>query len=305
MKIAICISGFLRTWDINRVIFEKYVLGESNEHEFDIFIHTYKQNYYEYSSKKDDVIYTEDEIINKFAGLPVKKIVIEDREIVDPQNIENSKRFIEGKYQYDTPIPESSDTNSKTTKLGLRLYDQLRKVNLCNELRKDYEKENSIQYDCVMRTRFDVLYYHLIDWNRCIDGKVHIDIGSTGGQPPDMVHIGTPYVVDICAGRFKYLDKFLLPTESDLKESVSVYIPSCQCHQTIPLCVLHSHNSLGHVIPHFGLEYSEYKIFCRVTRNERYVWIPYQGHVLIENDPQATDLIKTHFSQYKHLTYIM
>ena len=59
----------------------------------DIFIHTYKQNYYEYSSVKKDIIYTEDEIKSMFDLINVKDIVIEDRDVIKEKIEQESKKY--------------------------------------------------------------------------------------------------------------------------------------------------------------------------------------------------------------------
>ena len=61
MKIAICISGFLRTWEYTKKSFiEQLLQDESNEYHH--FIHTYNQNLYEATAEKQDIFLSENEI---------------------------------------------------------------------------------------------------------------------------------------------------------------------------------------------------------------------------------------------------
>ena len=46
IKVAVCISGFLRTWEQTRKSFENVFKNV----DIDIYAQVYKQNYYEYSS---------------------------------------------------------------------------------------------------------------------------------------------------------------------------------------------------------------------------------------------------------------
>ena len=91
MRISICIPGFLRTWEYGKASFLKNLV---KEHDCDLFVHTYKQNYFEYSAGKQDVVYTEEQILENFKDLNLRKIVIEDRsDIVNilEKNLKNIK----------------------------------------------------------------------------------------------------------------------------------------------------------------------------------------------------------------------
>jgi len=52
MKVAICIAGFIRTWEHTKRTFLEQMKGS----EIDVFVHTYKQNYYEFTAGKKDFI---------------------------------------------------------------------------------------------------------------------------------------------------------------------------------------------------------------------------------------------------------
>lgn len=62
MRIAICLSGFIRTWE-----FTKWSLLNilCRDIEYDIFVHTYKQNYFEYSAGQQNVIYIQKTRLSK------------------------------------------------------------------------------------------------------------------------------------------------------------------------------------------------------------------------------------------------
>jgi hypothetical protein len=209
MKIAICISGFLRTWEYSKLSFLKHLV---QNHDCDLFVHTYKQNYFEYSSEVQNVIYDEEIIVKMFDGFNLKKIVIEDRnEIID--NIISSSLKYEQLSNYSYKIKESSDINSNKISLGARIYDQLRKIYLSNELRKEYERKNNLNYDLYVKTRFDVLYIDKIDWSNFTEKNlVYIGNSGTGGFPDDLVGIGKEEPMNSYMDRFLNLDKMCFST---------------------------------------------------------------------------------------------
>ena len=77
MKIAICISGFIRTWENTKDSFIHTLCKDVTP---DVFVHTYNQNYFECSAGKEDIIYSDDDIRDMFTDCNVKEIVIENRE---------------------------------------------------------------------------------------------------------------------------------------------------------------------------------------------------------------------------------
>src|SRR3990167_6917008 len=162
MRIAICISGFIRTWEHTKKSFMEQIY-KNNSITIDVFIHTYKQNYYEFTAGKKDVTLTEDDFKKLFEGINVKYLIIEDRDKVLPEVIRQAEKY-KHVSNYGLPQKESSDPNSKEIPIGVRTYDHLRKIHLCNESRKEYEKKNNIKYDLVVKTRFDVVYFNPVKW---------------------------------------------------------------------------------------------------------------------------------------------
>ena len=209
MKIAICLSGFIRTWEYGKISFIKNLVQNLD---CDVFIHTYKQNYFEYSAMKKDVIYSEDEIIKMFEGINVKSIVIEDRDITKKE-IEISTKKYENVTLYKNQIKESSEETDNFVNLGIRIYDQLRKIHLCNELRKDYQLKNNVKYDLIVKSRFDVLYLDKINWDMNVEDNIaYVGEGGCGGFPDDLVGIGKETPMNAYMDRFLNLDKMCFST---------------------------------------------------------------------------------------------
>lgn len=204
MKVAICISGFLRIWKHTRRSFIDMLTYDLCD--CDIFIHTYNKNLYECTAGLNNEYLSDEEIHELFKGLNVKALVIEDRDKMFPIMSEESKDLKELFENYVVQQRESSDPDSKTVDIGVRTYDHLRKIYLCNELRRDYEKKTGIVYDIVVKTRFDILYLTRPKWENFMDGRMHCGYGATWGYPEDTFCATTPGVMDnTYACRFKNL----------------------------------------------------------------------------------------------------
>lgn len=207
MKVAICISGFVRTWKHTRRSFEEQLIKGVD---YDLFLHIYRQNLHEFTAEEQDVVMTDKEIEELFSGLNVKSLIVEDRDELLPEITRQAEKY-KHISNYHLPQKESSDTNSKEIPIGVRTYDHLRKIHACNESRKKYEKENNMKYDLVVKTRFDLVYFNSPTWEICKDGRVHFGFGATFGWPDDTFCICTPDVMDRAyANRVTLFDEMFL-----------------------------------------------------------------------------------------------
>jgi hypothetical protein len=224
-NIAICISGFLRSWQYTSKSFREILCADKNCN-FDIFVHTYKQNYFEFSSQKSDEVLSDDDIIKMFNNINVKVFIIEDRNVTLPE-VKKSTDYLMNKYkcskQYHnvTQVPESSDNKTDITTLSYRIYDQLRKVQACNKLRKQYQDANNIKYDFVVKTRFDVVYLTKPIWSNILDNHLYIGDGAfLEGTIDDIIAIGKSNVINIYSSR---LNEFINGTYLTLCPHNSIY----------------------------------------------------------------------------------
>jgi hypothetical protein len=210
MRIAICISGFLRIWKHTKRSFIEMLLYDSTI-EVDLFIHTYHQNLYESTSGLKDEYLTVAEIQKLFEGLTVRKLVVEDRSITLKAVLEESADIAKMASNYNLQQPESGDPSTLKTPIGARIYDHLRKIHLCNLLRQEYERETGTVYDLVVKTRFDLLYLSHPSWRLFLDNRFHFGYGATWGWPEDTFCVTTPLLMDaIYACRFLYLREMIL-----------------------------------------------------------------------------------------------
>jgi len=264
MKIAICISGFLRTWELSKTSLLKNLI---QDHDYDLFIHTYNQNYFEYSSGLVDQFYSEEEIYNMFTDFNLKKLVIEDRDKIIG-NIEDESYKYKDVPNFFIKIKESSDNSSKTLNLGIRIYDQLRKYYLVNKIRKEYQIENNIDYDFYVKTRFDILYLDKINWSNFTDENiVYNGIGGTAGFPDDLIGIGKELPINSYMDRFINLDKmcFSQVHRNDIKH-INWY--PWHGDRVFPIKEFCAHDTLLRNIIYSGFDIRQGGFNNRVIRNE-------------------------------------
>jgi hypothetical protein len=214
MKIAICISGFIRTWEFTKNSF-KYLLCKDKTHEIDIFVNTYNQNYFEHSAGLEDVFYTSEEIHKMFEGFNVKNIVIENRNDIHADIVKENAKFMSC-VNNQNEIKESSDVNAKSYNTGVRILDQIRKVERCFDLKREYEKKNNFKYDLAVKTRFDILYKTSPVWEYIKEGTLYTETDTTGGYPHDCVTFGKNSDMDKYSLRYSSINELIFTHNSDI-----------------------------------------------------------------------------------------
>lgn len=250
MNIAICISGFLRTWEYSKPSFENIFCKDIKP---DLYLHVYKQNLFEWSAGEEDTVYDEKYIRSLFSGLNVIDIVIEDlnetRTIVEKESI---------KYKhipnFSTKINESSDKKTKEIELGKRIYDQFRVIYISNQLRNKSGKK----YDLIVKTRYDILYHTQPNWSEMVDNKLHTETGACGGYPHDVILCGTPYVMDKIMNRYVLLDLLFSGSST---------------------CTFCAHGTIKHLLDYFKIEIGNYICKASVIRAKNRIHIPGLGTV--------------------------
>lgn len=171
MKTAIILVGNVRTWDICKESFIE-TFCDLNA---DIFITTYDIKYsYTYGAHLlgEDLLLTENEIRQSISDLNVKSLLVENTEYVNNLvNIEQPKWH----------QPNLPDVWFKSS------YSQYRKIKTGIDLMIEYENNNKIKYDCIIKTRFDVTY-NPIDF---VDLENNIIVGNCTTPPTDCIIIST------------------------------------------------------------------------------------------------------------------
>lgn len=119
MKIAICISGLMRTFEETFPSFQKHFLKMNGN--VDIFIHTWNTN-----TINVEKLYH-----------PVKMKI--ENDIVFPVH----------------PLMHTKNIHNKRNPQNI--LSMYYKIDKCNQLKCEYEIENNFKYDCVVRFRSDIL----------------------------------------------------------------------------------------------------------------------------------------------------
>ena len=135
-KIAMCISGYLRTFEECYPTIYKNILQDND---IDIFIHTYDK-LGNSSGWRHPIDLKDDINMNFLENIPNIKILA-------VQKWDNIKYQFEKFRKYQSHI-----TNINV--IGCIFY----KIYMCNQLRKEYEQNNNIKYDLIIRMRGDQIF---------------------------------------------------------------------------------------------------------------------------------------------------
>jgi len=142
MKVAICLSGHFRNYELTYSSFMNYIAKPLKA---DVFIHTWnKLGYYNGFRPDSQHLIQSNLDIDKIKNLYMpKKIVVESEDIIQ-QFILDSKIY----------APHLANEPKSPGHMASMYY----KIMVCNQVRKDYEKETNTKYDCVIRCRPDLQF---------------------------------------------------------------------------------------------------------------------------------------------------
>lgn len=136
MKVAVILCGNIRTWERSNLL-------DFIDMDVDYFISTTNKKYnyhpfisskYGYNDINDDLI-SNDEIKNLFK-FNYKSLVISDDDIIDESKLSENMRNIDS------------------------CYHQFNRIKKALDLVENYEIENNIKYDFIVKTRFDMKYHY-------------------------------------------------------------------------------------------------------------------------------------------------
>ena len=182
MKIAILLSGHLRTWQFCKNWFEEKFIDST--HTIDIFVDTYNEiessfpTNYQHLVNDNELFRTEDQIKQMFSGLNVVDF-----------NIESEIQYHEYKPQAD-------------------------KLQQSYKLFSEYVNKTGEKYDLIVRSRFDLILEQKLDYNYIYDVCVsnpkflfqsHINGINFGRDLNDQFAVSTPDVMEMYFKRFNEL----------------------------------------------------------------------------------------------------
>lgn len=209
MKVALCLSGHFRTYNLCKESLFKNIINPFNP---DVFIHTWdnlgfgrngtKVNNAEKWTKNDsDIIkqnsnlglsilefYRNSPPIEKiYEDLNPKSVVIEKYEDVE-EEIKNIALSVKNKYEYDYPV--------NTVSLWRKRF-------LCCELKKEFEK--NFTYDIVIVTRPDIRYNSV---SLELTNKIHTPYAHSYGVCSDIFAYSNSQNMDIYSSIFNHISEY-------------------------------------------------------------------------------------------------
>lgn len=181
MKIALCLSGHLRTFEKTYSSLYKNILNVYNP---DIFIHTWDKLGFacNYKTDKDlNSTYDKQNIINKLYN--PKNIIIESSSFVE--------ELKEHGNQY---APHLRNEPKHVGHMASMFY----KIYACNEIRKQFELQNPVKYDYIIRSRADLVFNNSLTLPPIEENTVWIPKHISGeGWYTDQFSIGNSDSMDL------------------------------------------------------------------------------------------------------------
>ena len=152
-RIAICISGELRSWKQSMNTW-KHITNIPGV-EVDFFFHTW-------NSKNPPTSFYNEKMKE---GKPIEELIEMYNEKISVEEFDELIRLIKPKGYLIEPSREFEPKNDQQTIFKSSHISQYYGVMMAGRLKKKYELENDFIYDVVVRTRFDLQYYHDIITN--------------------------------------------------------------------------------------------------------------------------------------------
>lgn len=221
LRAAVCLSGFARGLGAAKAGLLRWVQGGHAGVRVDVFLHTYAENLYEFSSGKADELHTEASLRALASGVNLVGVAVERRADGLAQSAAAVERLMAStalcggdgisRNNHGATVPESSAPGCKHVTLSYRIYDQLRKVRLCHDLAMAHAARHGFAYDLVLKARPEVLFLAAPDWQGALaaakQSSVLVGAGAIGPHlVDDIVALSTPALMAAYAGRAADLD---------------------------------------------------------------------------------------------------
>lgn len=188
-KVALCISGHLRTFESNFKTIKEHILDKLD---CDVFIHTWDMLGAPFRAGDSNLHITD-----------TKRYVNTIQHLYQPK-----KLIIEGSKQFNVPpiMHQRSDGHRDIVGILSMFY----KIEECNKMRKEYEEENNIKYDFVIRFRADLWMDGPIPIDsRTTTNHLYLPIYGNFGGACDQIAFGSPAIMDKYCSLFSNIEKYL------------------------------------------------------------------------------------------------
>lgn len=172
MKTAVCLSGHVRYF--NKVL--PNFIKVFSQLSPDVFIHTWENAGYQIRNsgyQHENEVAADFSFVEKLSdhGIVIRNMVVENENM--------GMLFIEdGKYKQQVKVPNKN------------ILSMFRKVELANNLKKEYESKNKFEYDIVFKCRFDMLFQTGLLENEIenvLENKALIYVPCKGLQHPEKI----------------------------------------------------------------------------------------------------------------------
>lgn len=192
-RTAVCISGYLRSFEQTFERLNNNLLKKTNA---DVFIHTW------------------DFLGSPLRGFDAKLNRISTRTVLERiEKLYNPIRIVV-EPAINFPIPVLMHQKNLDGRDINGLLSMFYKMQVCNQLKKDYEKENNFIYDCVVRTRSDLLFMSPFYIDDKMDtNKLYIPHGYDYEGINDQLAYGGSSVMDKFCSIYSNIEKLLMSGE--------------------------------------------------------------------------------------------
>lgn len=236
MKIALCISGHMRTYIHTHDLLRKLLL---DKYDIDIFIHTWStlgfwiDGIEGFDRATADVDAGHIKLMYRPKGIVIEKF--------------EEGGFQEKFQQHINTIREKKEIRYDITEYHPRPISALsmwHKGHGCNQLKCEEESKGGFKYDVVIKTRADVIYNTRVDWSKYFDiiingGKDFIYSNKTHWKDywGDGVLIGTSEAMDTICELYNTIDEVYFKMDQTVMcshELFTVYIQQFTNLRSVP-----------------------------------------------------------------------
>jgi len=200
-KIAMCISGYLRTFEeCYPTIFKNII----EDNDIDIFIHTYDK-LGNSSGWRHPIDLSEDINMGFLENIPNVKVIA-------------VQKWDDIRYQFEK-FRKFQPNITNINVIACIFY----KILKCNELRKEYEIENNIKYDLIIRMRGDQIFEKKINLD-FPENKILINYYPWGDE--DYIHhfVGDDCDLEGCRNEIEWInDRFAVGNSENIDYLCDLY----------------------------------------------------------------------------------
>ena len=221
-RVAICLSGFMRTFDKCYQSLLDNIINCNPNFEFDFFIHTYSN----YPKEVEDII----------DKIKPKKIVIED--------YDECKHLFTDDFFYKNPYHDSLTSNY--FKLKEKTLSMFYKIYHSNNIKILFEKENNFIYDYCIRIRPDLFF----NQNILLD---NID--------NNFIYINSIVFDNVKSGTIIFNDMGLCNDQFSISSSKNIDLYSSVYLNINSDTFLHQETMLYQTIKNFPIKYEDFNFF--------------------------------------------